>query len=154
MSAISPTWGVGADAFTDEDMELARRVVAAGSKVLDDYHQSVLDKCGYRNQDPRQWWVGKIDWAILFMEDETRCVLGQIFNSYSEGVAALVSSPPIDKGPRVHTECERGVTLAELNVYWAIANGFYSVDDAELDEAIPYGALEIAWVEVRDSAVG
>lgn len=150
MSAISPTYGVGADQFTDEDMAIARRVVTSGAEVLDHYHQGLLDEQGY-NSDARQWWVGKVDWDILFMHDQTRCVLGQIFGIYSQGIETLVSSPPIDAPVRVHNDSTADrADLVAMNVYWAVANGFFTCEDD--DEAIPYGALEIAWIEVRDAA--
>jgi hypothetical protein len=156
MSAISPTYGVGADQFTDEDMELARRVVNLGAGVLDRYHQGVLDAAGYGHSsstDPRQWWVGAIDWDTLSMFQEHYCILGQLFGSYSEGIKTLVGSAHIDTGVRTHPfDPDYCVSLVELNAYWATAMGFYTNEDD--DEAIPYGALEIAWLEVRDDAVG
>ncbi len=144
MSAISPTYGVGADQFTDEDMELARRVVAVGAETLDNYHQNLLEECGYFNQDARQWWVGKIDWDILNLDDQTRCILGQIFGDYSRGVDKLVTR---------HPDC-RDDCPCDLNTLWAASNGFFTSPDSDEYDPIPFGALEIAWVEVRDSAVG
>lgn len=141
MNAISPSYGVGADQFTDEDMELARRVVTTGAETLDRYHQSVLDECGYNNQDARQWWVGKIDWSWLDLAQEQHCILGQLFGRYDRGIEILVEGKPTDD-----------LVLVSLNCYWAAANGFFT--DPNHVESIPYGALEIAWVEVRDSAVG
>jgi hypothetical protein len=153
MSApISPSYGVGADQFTDEDMLLARRVVTAGAEVLDHYHQHLLDEVGYKNQDARQWWVGKIDWAVFDIVQEHWCILGQLFGSYCKGIETLVSSHPIETGVRVHLDEETTIALVEVNTCWAIANGFFTcIAD---DEAIPYGALEIAWLEVRNDAVG
>ena len=125
MSAISPTYGVGADQFTDEDMELARRVVTSGAEVLDRYNQGVLDEIGLghiSSTDPRQWWVGKIDWTTLSMFQEHYCVLGQIFGSYSKGIETLVSSPPIDTTVRTHPfDPAYCVSIVELNACWAIA---------------------------------
>jgi hypothetical protein len=150
MSAISPTYGVGADQFTDEDMELARRVVLSGAQVLDRYFTRAAARVDIT---PRDWWTSFVDWDILFMADETRCVLGQIFGTYTQGVEALVGSHPIDTGVRVHNDSElECVPIVELNAYWATAMGYYTNEDD--DEAIPYGALEIAWLEVRDNAVG
>lgn len=144
MSAISPTYGVGADQFTDEDMLLARRVVTAGAEVLDHY----VGEAGY-SSDARQWWVGKIDWAQFDIAHEETCILGQLFGRYDRGIETLVSSAPIGD-VRVHLDEETTVALIEVNTCWAIANGFFS--NIADDEAVPYGALEIAWLEVRNAA--
>lgn len=67
-------------------------------------------------------WVEKIDCASLDLASSARCVLGQVYGDYDDGVIALV--------PEENDNDE-----------WAHAHGFYDCNSA-------YDELQVAWETV------
>ena len=99
----------------EEAIALAKALVAAGAAVLDAH---------------RPGWRAQVDVSILDMEDDTFCVLGQLYGTYGLGVVALCPSDA--------DNCNK----------WAHDHGFLDRWDARADKR-----LQPAWKAEITNAV-
>jgi hypothetical protein len=94
---------------------LARRV-AAGARLLDRHYPG---------------WHRRVDPEVLDALDTGRCVLGQLFGGYEQGLDELTDC-----------RCDKVAGYHRNPVAWAAAHGF------DLDVAEPraaFGELTVAW---------